>query len=305
MSTISAVIPTYNRASVIVEALESALDQTRPANEIIVVDDGSTDETKSVVARYGAKVRYIRQENGGPSAARNRGIQEASSDFIALLDSDDLWVRDRLERQCVALEANTELDLLFGLESKFRPGKPDEAPEMNGLDGIELMNSTDYMVPDPLGMLLTKNCVATSSVLFRRSCVEKVGSMDVQLRLAEDLEYWIRFALHGFRFGFVNHVLCRRRLHEGNLVNQTLALKASAAEVLSRYRDYSPEHRERVARSLSGMHYDLGSAFLMRGDWNNAYLHLKGGRPIHQNGLRWRIKLTAASLLCRLSGKHE
>src|ERR1700678_803249 len=119
MPTISVIIPTYNRADLIGQALESALAQTHPADEIIVVDDGSTDDTERVVAQYAGQVRYMRQVNAGPSAARNRGIQAASGDFIALLDSDDLWVKDRLERQLAALTLHPGLDFIFGLEAKF------------------------------------------------------------------------------------------------------------------------------------------------------------------------------------------
>jgi glycosyltransferase involved in cell wall biosynthesis len=305
MPSISTIIPTYNRANFIGEALESALQQTRPADEIIVVDDGSTDDTEKIVAQYAGKVRYIRQENAGPSAARNRGFQAAAGDCIALLDSDDLWVNDKLERQLATLAQHPDLDLIFGLEAKFNAGNQSEPPAINDQDYFDCLNSVDCIIPDAFGLLLKENFfVATSSVLFRKSCIQKVGLLDVTVRLAEDYEYWLRFALEGFRFGFINAVLCRRRLHQGNLINESLATKASVAEVLARYRDRSPAHRERLLRKLSGLHYDLGSAFLKIGDWSDAYLHLKAGRPVNQKELQWLLKLAAASVFRWLPRKR-
>jgi glycosyltransferase involved in cell wall biosynthesis len=306
MPTISVIIPTYNRADLIGQALESALAQTYPADEIIVVDDGSTDDTEQVVAQYAGRVRYMRQVNAGPSAARNRGIQASSGDFIALLDSDDLWVKDRLERQLSALTLHPDLDFIFGLEAKFNSANQTAPPEINHHDYFECLNSIECVISDPLEVLLKENFfVATSSVLFRRGCIDKVGLLDVSVRLAEDYEYWLRFAFAGFHFGFINAVLCRRRLHEGNLINQALATKASVAEVLSRYRDRSPAHRDSLLRKLRGLHYDLGSAFLKIGDWSDAYLHLKAGRPLDRNELAWRLKLTAASIFRWLPRKRE
>jgi glycosyltransferase involved in cell wall biosynthesis len=307
MPTISTVIPTYNRAHMVVEAIESVLRQTHRPDEVIVVDDGSTDDTAQCVERYAGQVRYLRQANAGPSAARNRGIQAASCEYIAFLDSDDIWVEDRLERQLAFLAMHPHLDVIFGLEAKFAAEKEPEPSQSNERDYFECLKSVEGVLPDPFGMFLKENFfVATSSVLFRKSCVDTVGLMDPTVRLAEDYDFWIRFALEGFKFGFMNAVLCRRRLHEGNLVNedQRLALKASAARVLVRYLDHSPADRERVSRKLRGLHYDLGSAYLRSGDWCDAYDHLRAGRPTDQSGLRWRLKLAAASLLRRLPAKR-
>jgi glycosyltransferase involved in cell wall biosynthesis len=305
MLTISAIIPTHNRAKLLVEAIESALQQTRPPDEIIVVDDGSTDDTEQVVTRYDGRVRYIRQENSGPSAARNRGIQAASGDFIAFLDSDDLWVKDRIERQLAVLASHPNLDVIFGLEGKFTDENRSESYEINEPAVFACLNTVDCVIPDPFGMLLGENFfVGTSTVLFRKSCVATVGLMDARIKLAEDYDFWVRFALNGFRFGFINAVLCGRRMHEGNLVNQKLAIKASVTGVLSRYRDRSPAHRERVEAKLSNLHYDLGSAFLKRGDWSDAYTHLTEACPLHQSRLRCRLKIAAAYLFRSLPGKR-
>ena len=107
--TVSAVIPAYNAGKYVGRAIESVLAQTRKADEIIVVDDGSTDDTAEVVERFGDAVRFIRQENAGASFARNTGIEAATSDWIAFLDADDEWLPNKLKLQTEHLERNPNL----------------------------------------------------------------------------------------------------------------------------------------------------------------------------------------------------
>lgn len=295
--TISAVIPTFNRAKLLAEAVDSALQQTHPPDEIIVVDDGSTDNTEQVVAQYGGRLRYIRQENSGPAGARNHGIRVASGDFIAFLDSDDLWVKDRLERQLKALAQHPGLDFLFGLEAKFSAERQFAACEIKERDVLAILNAADCVVPNPFALLLKENFVPTSSVLVRRTCLATVGEMDASVVPAEDYDCWLRLALHGFRFGFVNAILCKRRLHQGNLVNQWVTLAASAAKVLSRYRDQSPAQREQVTRRLNNLHYDLGSRLLYQREFGRALHYLRQANPSGRTRLVWYGKLAVARLL--------
>ena len=297
--TVSVVIPTYNRSKMLVEAVESALQQTRPPDEIIVTDDGSTDDTEQVVARYGGKLRYIQQENSGPAAARNNGIRKASGDFIAFLDSDDLWVKDRLERQFAALEQYPELDFIFGLEAKFTAEQQFDGCEIKDRNVWEKLNSVDCVVPEPFKLLLEENFIPTSSVLFRKQCIATVGFIDESLQQAEDYDLWLRFASYGCRFGFVNSVLCCRRQHGGNLVNQWVNRTSSTAAVLSRYCDHSPVQRERIARRLSDLYYDLGSALLYQRDFDRALHYLRLASPSGHTRLVWSAKLALARLLCR------
>lgn len=299
MPAVTAIIPTHNRAQLLVEAVGSALQQTRPPDEIIVVDDGSTDDTEQVVARYGGKLRYVRQKNSGPASARNHGMRLASGDFIAFLDSDDLWVPDRLERQFAALESCPELDFIFGLEAKFTAGRQSDGCEIKSRDVWKSLNSADGVVPKPVELLLEENFIPTSSVLFRKQCLASVGFIDETLQQAEDYDFWLRFAVQGCRFGFVNSVLCRRRQHAGNLVNQWVNRTSATAAVLSRYRDHAPGRRELVASRLSGLHYDLGSALLYRREFGRALQHLRQANPSGHTRLVWSAKLAVARLLGR------
>jgi len=111
---LSAIVPTYNAAGFLAEAIESIRWQTYQPVEIIVVDDGSTDDTAEVVRGLGGEIRYVEQANAGPAAARNRGLELAQGELIAFLDADDRWPRDKLEIQVPRLLGNPELDLVLG-----------------------------------------------------------------------------------------------------------------------------------------------------------------------------------------------
>ncbi|HET7536321.1 MAG TPA: glycosyltransferase family A protein, partial [Candidatus Didemnitutus sp.] len=119
MPTVSAIIPTYNRAHLLPAALASIFAQTQPVDEVIVVDDGSKDNTADVLRTYGDRVRYIRQQNAGAGAARNHGMREARGDYVAFLDSDDLWMPEKNARQQELLRAHPEIDFLFGDMANF------------------------------------------------------------------------------------------------------------------------------------------------------------------------------------------
>lgn len=118
---ISVVIPVFNGAAYVAQAIDSVLDQTVPPTEVVVVDDGSSDSTAEVVQRYQPRVLYRRQANQGPGAARNLGIRESKGEFLAFLDSDDLWLPEKLRLQKAALDEDPELNLVFCHMSRFAP----------------------------------------------------------------------------------------------------------------------------------------------------------------------------------------
>ena len=293
MIKVSVIIPTYNRAKLLEEALESAFAQTRQPDEIIVVDDGSTDNTETAIARFGPKVRYIRQKNAGPSAARNNGISHATGDFIAFLDSDDLWPKDRLEHQLAALEKHPDLDFLFGLEAKFTSEQQFEPCEIKDKELRRILDTLDCVVPDPLGLLIRENYIPTSSVLFRKQRLEKVGLIDESLKQAEDYDFWFRFATQGCRFGFINAISCFRRMHEGNLVSQFAKRTASTIDVLKRYESQAGTNRAQLTTRISELCYDLGSHYLYKRDFADAHRYLSQAKPAGLRRLVWFVKFVA------------
>jgi glycosyltransferase involved in cell wall biosynthesis len=182
---VSVVVPTYNSGPLVVEAVESALAQTYAPHEVIVVDDGSTDDTADRLARFGPPVRYVRQENARVAAARNTGLRVATGDVIAFLDADDVWHPEKLARQTAVLEAHPAIGLL-GTRMYPWPG-PLPTPEAHPAPVSPLR--TDTMLPT--------NPLANSSVVVRRSTLERVGELDPELFGPEDYDLWLRCSLVG------------------------------------------------------------------------------------------------------------
>jgi glycosyltransferase involved in cell wall biosynthesis len=179
---VSAVIPTYNRAADLKRALDSVLSQTVPVAEIIVVDDGSTDNTKEVVARFGSRVAYIHQNNAGAAAARNRAIRMATGEWLAFLDSDDWWMPEKIRLQVEALHSNPRAVLAYTSAWIISP------------DGTREMSPA--VEPSDLWPTLRhSNLIAScSSVMVRREAVVAEGGFDESLSLSDDWDLWIRLA---------------------------------------------------------------------------------------------------------------
>lgn len=205
---VSVIVPSYNRRELLARAIDSILAQTVPVDEIIVVDDGSTDGTgEMLAARYGERVRHVRQANAGVSAARNRGLSMARGAFIALLDSDDLWHprKNALQLQWLADHPDHAM-VLCDVERVDVDGRPlgvtrrrDAIPE----DGYVLR----WLVHEP--------SLVPASMMMRREVYEAIGGFDESLRTAEDLDYHLRIARR-FRIGVVEEALVVAiREHDG------------------------------------------------------------------------------------------
>lgn len=184
VAPVSAVIPTFNSAGLVTEAVDSALEQSVPPAEVIVVDDGSTDDTAERLAGYGSRIRYVRQTNGGVSAARNRGVAEARAEYVAFLDADDAWHPRKLERQLAAMSARPGC-VLLGTHTYPWPGGH---PPVDADGCVNLV---------PWERLAVWNHLVTSSVLVRRDTLAKVGPFDTRLQGPEDHDLWIRVAESG------------------------------------------------------------------------------------------------------------
>lgn len=297
--TVTAIIPTYNRERFIGEAIDSVLAQTRAVQEVIVVDDGSTDKTEEVVSRYGEKVRYVRQANSGPGAARNRGMQEATGDLVAFLDSDDLWVPRKTELQLAFLERNPAQEFIFGDMANFSAEADNDEPEIKVPEMHRYFVEHAANLDELFDWLVQENVIPTPTVLMRRSCFERVGLFDQKLKIAEDLDYWLRVA-RNCRCGFVNAVLAKRRRHESNLINDWVGRTICHADVLIRAGSMRPELPDRSQRRIKArvldLYYDLGSHFYKKGDYTSGYKYLREGVPSRLWDLKWVVKYAACGL---------
>lgn len=194
---ISVIIPVYNRDRYLAEAIESILAQTYPAIELIVVDDGSSDRTAEVAQSY--PVIYHYQINGGISAARNAGIGLATGEFLAFLDSDDIWVTDKLSKQMAAFESDPNLEAVFGYAQQFY------SPELD-----ETFRQRIRCPEQPIAAHIS------SAMLIKRAAFLRIGVFDPQLKTGIDISWYISAIEHQIQQVTLPDVVYRRRLHEKN-----------------------------------------------------------------------------------------
>lgn len=181
----SVIIPTYNRLPFLKEAVASVFEQSYQDFELIVVDDGSTDATKAFAAPLGKRIKYLYQENKGPSSARNRGVGEAIGTFITFLDSDDLWQRNKLEVEVRYMKAHPEALICYSDEIWLRRGR-----RVNPRKKHQKYSGWIFEHCLPLCI------VSPSSVLMRREFFDLVGVFDENLPACEDYDLWLRASLH-------------------------------------------------------------------------------------------------------------
>ena len=213
---VSVIVPAYNRSRMLKEAADSVLNQDYPQFELIVVDDGSTDDTPELLAAYGEKITIIREPNRGVSAARNRGIAAAKGELIAFLDSDDLWLPGKLAKQAAFFHARPEALICQTEEIWIRRGK-----RVNPKNRHRKLSG---MIFEPSLHLCL---VSPSAVMMRRSLFEKVGLFDETLPACEDYDLWLRVSCRYPVFLIDTPLIVKRGGHADQL---------SAAPGLDRYR---------------------------------------------------------------------
>ena len=192
--TVSVVIPTFNRADIVTKAIDSALAQTRPPDEVIVVDDGSSDDTRDRLKQYGDRIRYIHQDNAGVSIARNTGVLAARGEWIAFLDSDDEWVAEKLAIQLSDLMRHdgliahvSDVAIIMSDGRQISPFGVCGRQDVGGASGI---------LARPLADLLTVPFM-TPAFVVRRNALIKAGLFDKEMSVYEDQDAFARVALQG------------------------------------------------------------------------------------------------------------
>lgn len=252
MPAVSVIIPTYNSAAFLQETIESVLGQTYSDFEIIVVDDGSTDETERVMQSFGTRVSYVKQENKGVSAARNQGIKLARARYVAFLDSDDLWVPQKLAEQVPLLDEDPEIGLVYSdwaVVTEHGVAEPSFHSTRPGASG--------YVFNE----LVRTGFILTSGTVVRRSCLDEVGDFDESLSVAEDYDLWLRIC-YRWKVAVVNKALVTKRSWDGSLSSDlpktALGRIALFKKALRDIPNMTARSRRLVRRQLALSYWDVG-----------------------------------------------
>ncbi|MGH6924459.1 MAG: glycosyltransferase family 2 protein [Propylenella sp.] len=259
---VSVIIPVHNRAAYLREAIDSVLSQTYRAIEVVVVDDGSTDGSVALaesIARDDPRVRTVRMQNEGPSAARNAGLDHARGEFICFLDADDWIMPDKIRRQMNALHARPDVDLVYSDFWRFKDA-----------DGTVLES---FRGPPPVpfpGILVYRNWFGIMAPLFRRRLLERVGRFDTSLRWAEDWDFWYRCARHT-EFLFEPGVLAMVRLHASQATRDDINLTRGCLRFAAKH--FSADRANRRS-NMAAFHLSRAIHFKQQGSYIRCAFHL-------------------------------
>lgn len=275
---VTVIIPTYNRAHLIKDAVESVLNQTYQNFELIVIDDGSTDNTKEFLRGYKDKLRYLYQENQGRSAARNYGINLAKGEFIAFLDSDDIWFPDKLARQVPILEsAPSNVVLVHGykciIDKNLQP-IPGWELKLRNLYALAERGEETYF------NYLKSPCIFTSTILVKKKILLEINGYDVSIQGREDLDLYLRLLMRNYRFAFISEPpLIKYRWHENN--THEISCNFSYLQVYEKHLNecikLGVNHRiykakKLLYKALAKTHYRLGNYHQSRDYWQKAFI---------------------------------
>lgn len=281
---VSVIIPTYNRAAWLKEAVSSVADQTFGDVELIIADDGSDDDTPEVVANFSRPVRYLRLPHSGkPAVARNRALEAAIGKLVAFLDDDDIWAADKLERQIALFDRRPQLDLAYG---------DVRAIDREGQVSTPLLSPQQRQADRLFDALLVSCFIYPSTVMAPRKRLLAAGGFDESLPIVEDYDLWLRLAHRG-QAGFLPEAAVTIRRHDQGISTHRRRQTAEGTiHVLTRvWRSMPLTRRQRLVlrRSLARSYTHLGLYFCRAGEPRKAREQF--WRAIHWNPLRPRAWL--------------
>lgn len=279
MPRVSVIIPSYNCARYLGRAIDSVSHQTYKDFDIVLVDDGSTDDTKDVAMQYGRRLTYLYQQNQGVSAARNYAIAKASGELLAYLDADDMWYPGKLEEQVAFLDAHQECGMVHSETSVIN--------EQDEILHARFNQETNRPVPQGhcLQALLRRSHIQTLTVVERRKCFDSVGGFDERLPIVQDYLHWIMIAAEGYEIGYLAEPLGKYRWRIGSLMGSPIRLlndHVRLCDILLQEKQFVSRHGEEAAAILRDN--------LFRVQRNLAYLDRIEGRRV--DSLRRILYLT-------------
>ncbi|MBT8407191.1 MAG: glycosyltransferase [Deltaproteobacteria bacterium] len=274
---ISVIIPTYNRASMVVEAVESVLAQEMVDFELIVIDDGSSDETEEKLSVYNSRLSYYRQENAGVAAARNRGLEVSKAPLVSFLDSDDLWLPKKLGTQHKFMQDHPEVWICQTEEIWLRKGRRvNPKRHHQKVSGDIFQRSLDLCLVSP------------SAVMLRRELFEKVGYFDEELPVAEDYDLWLRVAVNYQVELLPDPLVIKRGGHSDQLSSRSSIdrYRIKALEKLLNCGRLSPEQYDWTRKALQHKCQIYGEGCIKRGKAQEGERYLDLPKKYRHEALR-------------------
>ena len=269
MPKVSVVIPAYNCERFIATAVKSVLEQSYKDYELIVVNDGSTDSTESVISEFRSRIVYMLQKNGGPANARNAGVMAAKGEYIAFLDQDDAWLPDKLEMQVVLFEKNKALGLAYTDAYILK----DSSFDVYGPNNTKSFQFRPPHRGKVFKYLFAQNFILTSSAMVRKECFKRVGLFDPALVPIEDYDRWLRIAAF-YEVNFVDKPLVRYRDHVATFRKDDLRTFTNIVNtlngVISDYPGLENLLNEREKGELSRFYFILGKRYARRANFKKA-----------------------------------
>lgn len=287
---VSVIIPTFNSAQYLLQAINSALSQSYAKVEIVVVNDGSTDNTKEVITPYQDKILYFYKENGGPGSARNYGIERSNGEYIAFLDADDYWLPEKLKFQISYFKKHRNYALIHSNTLILEEDK-------------ELYPR--YIHKQPLTgniykQLFLHNCINNLTVILKRECFDKVGGFDEDKTLIglEDYDLWLRIAMQ-YEIGYVDEIVSVYRIHQKNITSESKAIK-SQIFLLDKFKNADSENKKLPARIFIEkkklVYFRWACHLIEKHNYNQAYEKFL----IAASGKGLKIVSIIGALSCRL-----
>lgn len=297
----SVIIPTCNRAAFLAQALESALEQSYPAAQIIVIDDGSSDNTRQILRKFERQVQVIRQPSRGIGAARNRGMDAAEGDYLAFLDDDDLWQPNKLERQAAFLRQHPKTDLLYADAREFDSRGTVHESYCDLFPGVRQPSNLFEKIIRFQVPLTSTVCVRSAFLREHRlAFIEAASGVD-------ELGLFMEMAARGGRFAFLDEVVVSRRLHEKNIskkhYNRFEKRCVLYARLQERLPNLSPANRQALDRGLRHAHFKTGECYWGEGDRRAALDHFRQARGWDGLGAQAAFYAAACRLPDRLAGR--
>lgn len=260
---VSVIIPAYNAVQWIQETIDSVLNQTYPTIEVIVVDDGSTDDTADLVAAYSPHVTYVYKENGKRASACNRGIPASHGRYLAFVDADDLWTRDKISLQMALFIEHSDLVWVYCDAMKF-----DDSGKML----YKVSQAVHHDSGNILKPLLLHNFIPCPTPVIRRDVFDRVGLFNETILRSEDWDMWLRIAAH-FPVGYVAQPLAKHRVHQSSLTQSgdTIHALRVRLDIVERTVASNPDRLSPLrAQALSNVHLGIGQTRAQRGDRSGA-----------------------------------